>query len=256
MGAIMVAQRNEPLAVLLFCKAMEQEQTLRSLAEGIGLGPVSLRQIMTGETRRPRAKSLTLLSSLLGLSIEDVRHSYAQVFMPAPKFCVWLTARVSGRIPRAKITRDTEISDSALRNYLSGRTLPDAHQAVRLAESLGVDPLVLARMIMADMVRRDTGIAIPEAEVIDEAPPVAANQPAEAEFEEEEAPPPIVVPPTMPSLLPPIAASPLVVPTMESPSIEVSRTYDEDHLLSLWRRLHPQGRRATLIYIAGLLAEG
>jgi hypothetical protein len=31
---------------------------------------------------------------------------------------------------------------------------------------------------------------------------------------------------------------------------------DEDRLINLWRRLHPQGRRATFHYMAELLAEG
>jgi hypothetical protein len=36
----------------------------------------------------------------------------------------------------------------------------------------------------------------------------------------------------------------------------MAATGEEEHLLALWRQMHPQGRRATLIYIAGLLAEG
>lgn len=39
------------------------------------------------------------------------------------------------------------------------------------------------------------------------------------------------------------------------PEYERADPAEERRLLTLWRRLHPQGRRATLTYIAGLLAE-
>ncbi len=227
-----------PLSVLLFHAAMNRDQSISDFADDLGVGPISLRQFILGKTQRPRQKTIDLIGETLGISSDEVRRRLDLLPEAAPKFSDWLGAQLKGRFSRAKLTRETKISDGALRNYLSGQTLPDSDQARRLVEALGVDALQLASMIVANQVAENGGaFAEPEApaEPDTQSTRIAAVSPGMA-----------IYPVIAEALSTPIAAS--VVPPPSSS--------DEDHLLSLWRRLHPQGRRATVQYIATLLAEG
>ncbi|NTV62266.1 MAG: XRE family transcriptional regulator, partial [Oscillochloris sp.] len=153
------------------------------------------------------------------------------------KFSEWLDQQIEGRFSRAKLTRETKISDGALRNYLSGQTLPDSDQAQRLAETLGINSLQLASMIVANQVADSGGT------LADPTPP------EEPELEEISA----SAVASLPLAVAPIPAEALLNP---APAPFMPASSDEEHLLSLWRRLHPQGRRATVQFIATLLAEG
>lgn len=228
-----------PLSVLLFHAAMNRDQSISDFADDLGVGPISLRQFILGKTQRPRQKTIDLIGETLGISSDEVRRRLDLLPEAAPKFSDWLGAQLKGRFSRAKLTRETKISDGALRNYLSGQTLPDSDQARRLVEALGVDALQLASMIVANQVAENGGtFAEPEAPAELDIQPtrIAAVSPQGVG----------IYPVIAEALTSPIAAS--VVPPPSSS--------DEDHLLSLWRRLHPQGRRATVQYIATLLAEG
>ncbi len=226
-----------PLSVLLFHAAMERDQSISDFAETLGVGPISLRQFILGKTQRPRQKTIDLIGQTLGISSDDVRRRMDLLPEAAPKFSEWLEAQIDGRFSRAKLTRETKISDGALRNYLSGQTLPDSDQAQRLVAALQVDSLQLASMIVANQAAESGGgVAEPEAPAelsapLMSAPGLAGNS---------------------------VAVSPI---SAEAPAGLGATTHspassDEDHVLSLWRRLHPQGRRATVQFIATLLAEG
>lgn len=235
-----------PLSVMLFHAAMSQEIAISEFAERLGIGALSLRQFISGQTQRPRGRTLELIANALSISVEEARERTTLRPTSAPRFADWLDERMhEDRYSRAKLTRETRISDGALRNYLSGQTLPDADQAQRLAQALDVDSLELAKVLVADQTVRSGGETIP--------------------------PPPEPVPlPTEP--LPPVSEAAMPTNNVEEdveaepPALRrLSRInrmttaeimVDEEHLLNLWRQLHPQGRRATLIYIAGLLAEG
>ncbi|MEI6776771.1 MAG: XRE family transcriptional regulator [Chloroflexales bacterium] len=227
-----------PLSVLLFHAAMNRDQSISDFADDLGVGPISLRQFILGKTQRPRQKTIDLIGETLGISSDEVRRRLDLLPEAAPKFSDWLGAQLKGRFSRAKLTRETKISDGALRNYLSGQTLPDSDQARRLVEALDVDSLQLASMIVANQVAENGGkFAEPEA------PEEPDTQPTRIAAVSQGV---TIYPVIAEALATPIAAS--VVPPPSSS--------DEDHLLSLWRRLHPQGRRATVQYIATLLAEG
>jgi hypothetical protein len=226
-----------PLSVLLFHAAMNRNLSISDFAETLGVGPISLRQFILGKTQRPRQKTIDLIGQILDMSSDEVRRRMDLPPEAAPKFSEWLEAQIEGRFSRAKLTRETKISDGALRNYLSGQTLPDSDQAQRLVEALDIDSLQLAGMIVANQVAESGGfIAEPEAPADVDAPPVSA--------------PTAGVDPTA---VAPVAAEALAAP---APAAAHHASPDEDHVLSLWRRLHPQGRRATVQYIATLLAEG
>ncbi|NNJ10441.1 transcriptional regulator [Chloroflexales bacterium ZM16-3] len=230
-----------PLSVLLFHAAMERDLSISDFAEALGVGPISLRQFILGKTQRPRQKTIDLIGETLSIPSDDVRRRMDLLPEAAPKFNEWLEAQIEGRFSRAKLTRETKISDGALRNYLSGQTLPDSDQARRLVEVLQVDGLQLAGLIVSNQVVESGGaVAEPDAPAALEAPPVSA---------------PTLIGESV-TMSPVSAEAPAALATASVAAPLPASGSDEDHLLLLWRRLHPQGRRATVQYIATLLAEG
>lgn len=213
-----------PLSVLLYHEAMSRNQSLSSFATELDIGAISLRQFILGKTQRPRQKTLELIGEALSMPVDEVRRRMGYLPEAAPPFGEWLDGRMKaqGKVSRARLTRETKISDGALRNYLSGQTLPDADQAQRLAEVLAVAPLEVARVVVANEVVQKGG----------EVAPPSPEQPAADEDASDGA----------------AFAAP-------SAGLSLGGSYDETQLLGLWRQLHPQARRATLGYIAMLLAE-
>ncbi|NJM08465.1 helix-turn-helix transcriptional regulator [Candidatus Gracilibacteria bacterium] len=86
---------------------------------------------------------------------DAVRRQAALPPPTGPEFADWLQAQMEGRYSRARLAKETGISDGALRNYLDGRTLPDADQAQRLAEALGAPPMEIAHIIIAGQAAED-----------------------------------------------------------------------------------------------------
>lgn len=228
-----------PLSVLLFRAAMARELSISDFATELQISPISLRQFIIGKTQRPRTKTLEHIAEALNMPLDDVRERMNLVPRATPPFGDWLDAQMGDRFSRARLGREAKISDGAMRNYLHNETLPDADQAQRLADILGVDPLEMAHVIVANNVLSRGGTVAPAA---DES--VVAEQPGAlvAEIRQSFAAEPVA------AYTPPAAA-----PAAAPPPTIVG---DEDRLLNLWRRLHPQGRRATFHYIAELLAEG
>lgn len=213
-----------PLSVLLFHEAMVRGQSLSKFADDLEIGTLSLRQLMLGKTKNPRQKTMNAICEALGISPDEAVHRIGLAPQMAPEFQDWLDAQMVGRYTRSKLSQTTTISDGALRNYLTGQTLPDAHQALRLAEALEVAPLEVAAVVVANQVR-DAGGELAAPSLAEEPEPLVAELSAVTEDA-------------------PVA-----------PVAPAASGYDEAQLLGLWRQLHPQGRRATLGYIAMLLAE-
>jgi hypothetical protein len=147
---------------------------------------------------------------------------------------------VEGNTQRPR-NKTLELLDGALRNYISGQTLPDSDQARRLADILSVPTIEVARIIIAHHTAQVGGVTV--APGTHEATSSAAEAEAHALSEGEGA---ISMATTSSQA------------SSEAPAVVFnnSSNREETQLLNLWRQLHPQGRRATLIYIAGLLAEG
>jgi transcriptional regulator with XRE-family HTH domain/DNA-binding phage protein len=211
-----------PLSVLLFNEAMERRKSVSEFAEEIEVGAISLRQFISNKTQRPRTKTIEQISVALGMPVEEVRRRMELLPEATPSLGDWLRQHMTGRYTRASLAKETKISDGALKNYLSGQTLPDSEQAARLVDALGVTSLDLARVVVANQVAKEGGAVAPPEEPADSA--ADAGEPGAGGED---------------------AATPAG-----------GRGQDDDQLLGLWRRLHPQGRRATIHYIAGLLAEG
>ncbi|PDW03864.1 helix-turn-helix domain-containing protein [Candidatus Viridilinea mediisalina] len=208
-----------PLSIMLFHEAMVRNQSLNKFATDLEVGTLSLRQLILGKTKHPRQKTLQMIGDKLGLSAQELNQRLESVPTMAQTFHEWLKQQMGHEFTRIKLAKASKISDGALRNYLNGQTFPDADQALRLAEVFQVPPLELATIVVSNQVFQAGGkLAAPPSESEE-----AAHAPDEAEIT------------TMP---PPIPSS-----------------HDETQLLSLWRQLHPQARRATLGYIAMLLAE-
>lgn len=227
-----------PLSVLLFHAAMQNGQSISDFAETLHIGAISLRQFINGNSQRPRQKTLELIGSALHMPVAEVRERMQILPEAAPEFGDWLRAQMdASRFSRARLTRETRISDGALRNYLSGQTLPDTDQARRLAEVLDVPPYEIARVIVANTVVQHGGAVAPAAPPTEErtAVPEAPYTAAEAQH----------------------PGTPVVQGFAPVPATPASLTPSSDELalLGLWRQLHPQARRATLNYIAMLLAE-
>lgn len=222
-----------PLSVLLFHTAMMRNQSISIFADEIGVSPISLRQFILGKTQRPRQKTIDMIAEKLNISSDEVRQRMDLLPQEAPIFRDWLDEQLRGRFSRAKLTRETKISDGALRNYLSGQTLPDSDQAIRLAEILELDSLEMANMIVANQVVENGGEVAPRAAL-------ESNVTS------------VTMPVSNQALLAPVMSEALLAPS----PIPAPTSSDEDHVLGLWRRLHPQGRRATVQFIATLLAEG
>lgn len=236
---------NLPLSIMLFHAAMVRDIAISDFAEQLDIGALSLRQFISGQTQRPRGRTLELIANALDISVEEARHRTTLRPTSAPHFADWLKEQMKGRFSRAKLTRETRISDGALRNYLSGQTLPDADQAQRLALALGIESLDLAKVLVADQTVRAGGETIPS---IVETVAVPADTPTTATDL------PLSIAPSETNGEEDSAINRHVQRVNHSVTADLSM--DEEHLLTLWRQLHPQGRRATLIYIAGLLAEG
>lgn len=221
------AADRAPLSVLLFHAAMTGEKSISEYAEQLEIGAISLRQFIEGNTQRPRQKTLELIGGALGMPVEEVRRRMSLPPEATPSFGTWLEANMKrADFSRARLTRETKISDGALRNYLADRTMPDSNQAQRLAEVLGAEPIEVARVIVANTVAQNGGVL------------------AEAEQGGDETG---------------VALSPVGLGLDEAGDEAQggasASTPDESALLGLWRQLHPQGRRATFSYIAMLLAE-
>ena len=232
---------DAPLSVLLFYAAMENGQSLSTYAQSIHVGAISLRQFISGTSQRPRQRTLELIGEALGMPVEEVRRRMQLAPTAAPNFGDWLRVKMQGRFSRAKLTRATRISDGALRNYLQNQTLPDADQARRLAEVLEVPPYEMASVIIANTVQQHGGALAPARPAAEERPATSAALAPTLELTAP-APTPNHVP------VPGAPAPASLAPTAVSSS-------DELRLIDLWRQLHPQARRATLNYIAMLLAE-
>ncbi len=238
---------NLPLSVVLFESAMSRDVALSDFAEQLDIGTISLRQFISGKTRRPRGKTLESMAEMLEMPIEEVRHRATLLPTAAPLFSEWLQKHMKGRFSRAKLTNETRISDGALRNYLSGQTLPDTDQARRLAEAFDVPFIELAMVIVADQTLRSGGETIPPE------PPMSASKPKEAErykVAEHAVDAEKSVDATN------VHDVRLASEYAEPATLNPEYTSEEIHLVNLWRQLHPQGRRATLKYIAELLVEG
>jgi transcriptional regulator with XRE-family HTH domain len=220
-----------PLSVILFHAAMERGQSLSAFADEVRVGTPSLRQLILGKTQNPRQKTLNAIGQLLNMSTDELNQRMDLRPEAKPEFKEWLKTQMAGRFNRSRLAKETKISIGALSNYLEGKTLPDSDHAGALAQTLGAPMLEVARTVVANLVVDAGGVTVPA-----EAEPVSAA----ASVDEQ----------------------PLVIESVE-PSIEATSTpgntptasYDELQLLGLWRQLHPQGRRATLSYIAMLLAE-
>lgn len=232
------ATDRTPLSVLLFHAAMGRELSISDFATELDIGPISLRQFIIGKTQRPRTKTLEQIAAALNVSLDEVRERMNLLPQPMPPFGDWLQAHMGDRFSRARLGREAKISDGALRNYLANDTLPDSDQAQRLADVLGVAPLEIARVIVAnDVLARGGELAA--AEDPSEADPINDGRALVADLN----PAPATEAPRASGATPATTPTPITLG-------------DEDRLLHLWRRLHPQGRRATFHYIAELLAEG
>jgi transcriptional regulator with XRE-family HTH domain len=223
-----------PLSVLLFHAAMTSGKSISDFAEQLEVGAISLRQFIEGNTQRPRTKTLELIGGALELPIEEVRRHMSYNPGATASFGDWLESHMrSSGYSRAKLTRETQISDGALRNYLSNKTRPDADQAMKLAEVLQADPYEVAQVIVASTVAENGG-ALAQPDEHDTALAALEGSASEPTF--------------MAAGSADGAASALTLGAAGSST-------DESALLGLWRQLHPQGRRATFGYIAMLLAE-
>jgi len=237
-----VSSVDLPLSVLLFHAAMQQNIKLSEFARQLGIGPLSLRQFISGQTQRPRSRTLEVLAEALGMSVDEVRHRAALQPATAPLFADWLKDNMNdGSFSRARLTRETGISDGALRNYLSRRTLPDSDQAQRLAEVLEIDSLELAKVLVADQTVRSGGdtISAEELELEDDNTEALSGLERDSSI----------------SLNNEVVGG-LSVQSGSGEPVSLDTLHrEEEHLVTLWRQLHPHGRRATLSYIATLLVE-
>jgi transcriptional regulator with XRE-family HTH domain len=233
------SQEDLPLSVLLFNAAMSRGVALREFAEQLGINALSLRQFISGQTQRPRSRTLDVLAKMLDMPVEEVRRRASLLPTSAPSFADWLKTQMNeGNFSRARLTRETRISDGALRNYLSGQTLPDTDQAQRLSEVLQVEPLQLAKVLVAEQTVRAGGTTV-EPEIPDEESGMFAGGDMASGLNGVEGQDEIGA-----------------YGAGGRGGAFHSSMGDEERLLFLWRQLHPQGRRATLNYIAALLAEG
>lgn len=230
-----------PLAVLLFHAAMQRRMSLADFAANLHLSVATLRSYLfeTGKRSRIRNKTVEQMAEVLHMSPDEIRERAELLPYAGQAFSEWLKQQMQGRFTRARLCAETKISDSAMKNYLNGHTTPDPDNAMKLAEVLGADPLEMARLIVATELSQ-RGVTLPP-------PPTAVAaevSPAPAQLVEAKVSTPA-----------PVAEAP-ATPTADGISHDAIITaYSEQRLLNLWRRLHPQGRRATLTYIASLLAE-
>lgn len=231
------SDQKMPLSVLLFHTAMQRRTSLADFARMLGLSVATLRSYLfeAGARSRMRSKTVERMAEVLNMPASEVRERSELLPYAGQTFGEWLKEQMQGRFTRASLCTATKISDSAMKNYINGQTTPDPDNAMKLAEVLGADSLEVARLIIATELSQ-RGVALPPAPSHEAETTVALAAAA----------------PT------PVVASPNSVdaPVADSVADEASiHAYAEQKLLNLWRRLHPQGRRATLTYMASLLVE-
>jgi len=217
--------QSTPLSILLFHAAMQRDRKLAEFAADLGIGVATLRSYLfeSKSSDRIRSATITRMAEVLGYPAAMVRKCLLITPVRGRRFADWLEDQLTRR-SRASLRRETGISDSALKNYLQGDTTPDPKNARRIANALQAPYWLLAELIVTSAIDPDG----------DRLPPAAE--------------------------LPSPAPAPLM--TIPQPDADTEETgsgsaqgYTEEHLLTLFRRLHPHGRRATLHYIAMLLAE-
>jgi transcriptional regulator with XRE-family HTH domain len=220
--------QSTPLSILLFHAAMQRDRSLAEFAADLGIGVATLRSYLFESKSSDRIRSATIarMAEVLGYPAATVRTCLLITPVRTRSFSSWLTEQLSGKRSRAALRRDTGISDSALKNYLQGDTTPDPHNARRIADALQAPLGLLAELIV-------TSAIDPKG---DRLPPAAG------------------LPATVPAPLMTIP-QPAAQPEEPAAGSAEPQGYTEEHLLTLFRRLHPHGRRATLHYIAMLLAE-
>lgn len=232
------SDQKMPLSVLLFHAAMQRRTSLADFAGTLGLSVATLRSYLfeAGARSRMRSKTVEQMAEVLNMPVSEVRERSELLPYAGQTFGEWLKAQMQGRFTRASLCTATKISDSAMKNYINGQTTPDPDNAMKLAEVLGADSLEVARLIIATELSH-RGVALPPAPSYE---PASAATPAAVDSAPASAP-----------------ANAVATPVVDAMTDEaVINAYTEQRLLNLWRRLHPQGRRATLTYIASLLAEG
>jgi transcriptional regulator with XRE-family HTH domain len=244
LSPVSTSDEKMPLSVLLFHAAMQRRMSLADFAAVLGLSVATLRSYLfeAGSRSRMRSKTVEQMAEILNIPANEVRERAELLPYTEQLFSEWLKAHMQGRFTRASLCTATKISDSAMKNYLNGQTTPDPDNAIRLAEVLGADSLTVARLIVASELRQ-RGVELPSAPHREQAVPVE----------------PMPEPKPEPAPIPASTTVDGATPTPKSDTVideAIINAYTEQRLLNLWRRLHPQGRRATLTYIASLLAEG
>jgi transcriptional regulator with XRE-family HTH domain len=240
--SVSTPDQEMPLAVLLFHAAMQRRMSLADFAANLHLSVATLRSYLfeSGKRSRIRNKTVEQMAKVLHMSPDEVRERAELLPCGGQTFSEWLKQQMQGRFTRARLCAETKISDSAMKNYLNGHTTPDPDNAMKLAEVLGADPLEMARLIVAtELSQRGVTLPPPPPTTVAAEVSPAPAQPVEAKV----------------SASAPVSEAPATPPADGLNAEAIITAYSEQRLLNLWRRLHPQGRRATLTYIASLLAE-
>lgn len=205
-----------PLSVLLFNEAMRRRKSVSDFAKEIEVGAISLRQFINNQTQRPRTKTLEQIGSALNMTVDEVRRRMDLLPEAAPPLGDWLKQHMDAK--------NFKRAGLAKATKISDGALKNYIIGQTLPDSEQAQRIVDALGVNA----LDLARVVVANQVLKEGGAVAPPEEAEeAEEAAEEA----------------------------APAVS-GRGPDEEQLLSLWRRLHPQGRRATVHYIAGLLAEG
>lgn len=141
-----------PLPARIFHAAMQRRVSLDAYAATLAIPGDTLRAMLTAQADQLPPEVVTSLAAAHGQRADT---SLAPPIAGADvePFSAWLERQMEG-VPQASLRTRAQLEPRLLRAFLSGKSLPDADQAERLARALYVDSAEMARIIVADMIRR------------------------------------------------------------------------------------------------------
>jgi hypothetical protein len=151
----MTAQISDslPLPAHIFHAAMQRQLSLDAYAATLAIPEDALRALVTARADQLSPEVAARLAAAHGQPAAELAPPARPA--EAEAFCAWLERQMEGA-SQSSLRARAQLDARLLRAFLSGKALPDADQAERLARALYVDGAEMASVIVADMAGRAT----------------------------------------------------------------------------------------------------
>jgi hypothetical protein len=141
-----------PLPARIFHTAMQRQLSLDAYAATLDVPAEAMRALVAAHAEQLAPEIISQLAAAHGQQAEAGLAPLAEATAVEP-FHAWLGRHMEG-VSQTALRRRAQLDAPLLRAFLSGKSLPDAEQAERIARALYIDSAEMARIIVADMARR------------------------------------------------------------------------------------------------------